>query len=46
MKYMANFTENEWNNPNMLAKERDMIRKNIIKDISLIQSVPGDDKVI
>jgi len=40
MKYMANFTENEWNNPNMLAKERDMIRKNIIKDISLIQSVP------
>jgi len=37
---MSNFTENEWNNPNMLAKERDVIRKNILKEISSIKSVP------
>jgi hypothetical protein len=33
---MITLTENAWNDPNMLAKERDMIRKNII---SSIQSV-------
>lgn len=37
---MSNFTENEWNNPNMLAKERDVIRKNILKELSSIKPVP------
>ena len=37
---MSKFTENEWNNPNMLAKERDVIRKNILKELSSINPVP------